>query len=103
LIRQRDGASPGRHLPPRTWSSVHATEAHGDAATDKRQCAAFATARQFVRWLCARRSWLDRDQKGTPMMTKIHALMATLDVAVTVEYKIPGDKPSATLKVWGLD
>jgi hypothetical protein len=37
------------------------------------------------------------------MMTKIHALMATLDVAVTVEYKIPGDKPSATLKVWGLD
>ena len=37
------------------------------------------------------------------MMTKIHALMATLDVAVTVGYKIPGDKPSATLKVWGLD
>ena len=57
-----------------------------------------------VRWLCGRRSWLDRDQKGTPMMTKIHTLMATpAVVAVTVQYKILGEKPSATLKVWGPD
>jgi len=38
------------------------------------------------------------------MMTKIHTSMATLAVeAATVHYKIPGDKPSATLKVWDLD
>ncbi len=38
------------------------------------------------------------------MMTTIHTSMATLAVvAVTVQYRVLGDKPSATLKVWGLD